>query len=134
MTKYLLLLRGLPGSGKSTLAKVLAEENSHPIYAIDDYFTDKNGLYQFDYKQNHLAYAHCQKRTEQAMQQALKKIIVENTFVFDWEIEPYFALAKKYEYTVFSIVVEKHHQQKNIHQIADSDIEKMAAKFKVKLL
>ena len=133
MTKTLLLLRGVPGSGKSSLAKILSEKNSYPVFSIDDFFTDAQGKYQFDYKQNHVAYAQCQQRTEEAMQKELEKIIVDNTFVFDWEIEPYFKLAKKYDYTVFSMVVEKHHNHKNIHEISNADIEKMAAKFKVKL-
>lgn len=134
MQEALILLRGVPGSGKSTLAQLLSESGRYPIFSIDDYFTDAaTGNYNFNYKENHLAYAQCQAHTESAMKQRHKKIIVHNTFVFDWEFEPYFELARRYNYLVFSVVVENFHGHKNTHQISDEDVAKMAARFQVKL-
>ena len=134
MKNALILLRGVPGSGKSTLAALLSERGKYPVFCIDDYFTNPvSGEYKFDYSQNHLAYANCQRLTEEAMHAAKEKIFVDNTFVFEWEIEPYFVLAKKFNYTVFSIVVENNHTNSNIHNISQEDVQKMAAKFKVKL-
>ena len=133
MLKSLLLLRGVPGSGKSTLAAVLSENNKYPIFSIDSYFTDASGKYNFDHKKNHLAYSDCEKQAEAAMKASTEKIIVDNTFVFDWEMEPYFRLAKQYEYTLFSVVVENHHGNKNLHKIPEEDVIKMAARLKVKL-
>ena len=43
------MIRGLPGSGKSTLAKNLSEDGRYPVFSVDQYFTDKNGVYVFDY-------------------------------------------------------------------------------------
>jgi len=129
----IVLLRGLPGSGKSTLAKILSENGRYPVYSVDDFFTDENGLYKFDHIKNHMAYDRCRKNTEQAMIEKKEKIFVDNTFTMDWETEPYFELAKKYDYRIFVITVENYHGQQNIHEIPDEQIEKMRSKYKVKL-
>lgn len=130
----LIILRGLPGSGKTTLAKVLSE-NRWPVFSIDDYFTDPaTGMYSFQFDKNHLAYKHCQERTEQAMKNASEKIFIDNTFTLEWEIDPYFKLAARYNYRVFVITVENRHKGKNIHHISDEQLKKMAEKYKVVLL
>lgn len=131
----LILLRGLPGSGKSTLASVLSENSKYPIFSVDDYFTDKiTGEYSFDYKQNYLAYAQCEENTKMAMQQLIPKIILHNTFTMDWELEPYFKLASNYHYAVFVVTVEKYHSYSNTHSVDQEQLQKMASKYKVKLL
>ncbi len=130
----LIILRGLPGSGKSTLANSLSEKGKYPSFSIDDYFTNPlTGEYAFDYQKNHLAYKACEEGTEKSMQEGASKIIIHNTFTLDWEIEPYFKLASKYQYTVFVMTVENYHSNKNIHDISDEQLEKMASKYKVKL-
>jgi predicted kinase len=130
----LILLRGLPGSGKTTLARLLSEQGRHPVFSVDDYFTDEQtGHYHFDFKTNHLAYKHCEERTRLAMEQGTKKIIVHNTFTMDWELESYFKLAKAFDYVVFVCTVENHHGSRNTHAISDEQIAKMAEKYKVKL-
>ncbi len=129
----LLLLRGLPGSGKSTLAQVLAENGKYPIFSIDSYFTQEDGTYQFVHTENHLAYKACQTQTEIALQNQIQKVIVDHTFTLEWEMEPYFEMAKKYDYRVFVMTVENWHLGKNIHQISEDSIEKMRQKFRVHL-
>ncbi len=129
----LILLRGLPGSGKSQLAQVLGE-NKWPLFSVDDYFTNAaTGAYEFRFAENHLAYQRCSQHTEAAMQTRSEKIIVHNTFTLDWEIEPYFKLAAKHGYRVFVVTVENYHGSKNTHGVADEQVQKMAAKYKVKL-
>src|SRR4051812_31816658 len=130
----LLLLRGLPGSGKSTLAGLLNEHGKYPVYAIDDYFTDAvTGLYAFNHLNNHLAYAQCQRLTEESMQHGVSKIIVDNTFTLPWEMEPYFKLCSAYHYRLFVATVENYHGSGNIHGVAEEQLQKMAAKYHVKL-
>ncbi len=132
--KNLILLRGLPGSGKSTLAKLLAEAK-YPVFSIDDYFTDETtNEYFFEFDKNYLAYRQCEDHTKKAMEESFIKIFVDNTFTLEWEIEPYFKLAAQFDYKVYVLTVEKYHSNKNIHNISDEQLQKMAAKYKVKLL
>jgi predicted kinase len=131
----LILLRGLPGSGKSTLAHVLSENGKHPVLSIDSYFTNPlTGEYNFEFEKNHLAYKQCETRTKEKMEVGCEKVLVENTFTMDWEMEPYFKLAALYKYCIFIVTVENHHGKGNIHNIPKDQLEKMAAKYKVKLL
>ncbi len=131
--KNLILLRGLPGAGKSAIAHLLSEKGKHPIFSIDDYFTDSNGDYRFQFDKNHLAYSHCEQRTATAMQEDAEIIFVHNTFVYDWEMEPYFKLSAKHGYTLFVLTVEKHHTKENIHEVSEEQLNKMVEKYKVKL-
>ena len=131
----LIVLRGLPGSGKSTLAMVLSEDGKHPIFSVDDYFTNsETGEYIFDFKNNHLAYKLCEENTKLSMVNKLSKIIIHNTFTMDWELEPYFKLASEYNYAMFVVTVENYHQSGNAHEVSDEQLQKMAEKYKVKLI
>ena len=133
--RSLIILRGLPGSGKSALAKLLSENNSWPIFSVDDYFTDAHsGEYDFNFAKNHLAYKQCFERTESAMLNAISKIFLDNVFSLEWEMEPYFKLAAKMSYTVFVVTVENRHQGKNRHHISEEQLSKMAEKYKVVLM
>ena len=130
--KDLILLRGLPGSGKSTLAKVLSDD--HPVFSVDDYFTDEAGNYEFRFAENHLAYKKCADNTEAAMKRSESKIFVDNAFTLEWEMEPYFKLASTYGYRVFVTTVEKRHDGVNVHGVTNEQLVKMAEKYQVKLL
>lgn len=132
--KSLILLRGLPGSGKTTLAKILSENNTYPVFSVDDYFTNEDtGEYIFNFQNNHLAYKQCEALTKDAMQQNIPKVIIHNTFTMDWELEPYFKLASRYDYQLFVVTVENYHGHQNVHEVSDEQLQKMAEKYKVKL-
>lgn len=132
--KNLILLRGIPGSGKSTLAGVLSENGQYPVHSVDAFFTNpESGEYVFEFDKNHLAYKDCVAKTENSMQNSISKILVDNTFIFEWEIAPYLELATKYGYSVFVTTVEKYHGNSNIHGITTDQIERMAARYKLKL-
>lgn len=129
----LLLLRGLPGAGKSTLAQILAQPAT-PVFSVDDYFTDVvTGAYLFRYEDNHLAYKSCEQKTEAAIIRQEPLVIVHNTFVYDWELAPYLALAARHQYQLFVVTVEHYHENGNVHAVSQEQIEKMAEKYAVKL-
>jgi len=130
----IILIRGLPGSGKSTLADVLSENKQYPVFSVDQFFTDSEGNYAFEYQNNHIAYDRCKQNVLNEIQKGTKKIIVDNTFTLDWEMEPYFKLAADNDYRIFVLTVENYHGGKNIHGIDDEQLRKMAEKYRVKLL
>ena len=130
----LILLRGLPGSGKSTLAEVLSENGKYPIHSIDTYFTNEKGEYNFEFDKNHLAYKKCEQETKASMMMGVEKIFVDNTFTLEWEMEPYFKAASEFNYKIFIVTVENRHGSGNIHNISKEQLEKMAEKYKVKLM
>ena len=127
--KKLFLLRGLPGSGKSTLAEQLG--GSH--FETDKYFVDEHGNYNFDGSKIKDAHKWCQSFVETDMVLEYPKIVVSNTFTQEWEMEPYFKLAKEYGYTVFTIVVENRHGGVNQHGVPEDKLEQMRNRFEIKL-
>ena len=134
MKNSLILLRGLPGSGKSTLAKLLSENGKYPIFSVDDYFTNEiTNEYIFDFKNNHLAYKQCEENTKISMESKIEKICVHNTFTIEWELDVYFKLAKVYDYDIYVVTVENYHLSKNIHDVSEEQLHKMAEKYKIKL-
>ena len=123
----------MPGSGKSTLAKLLSENGKYSVFSVDDYFTNQKGEYNFEFDKNHIAYSECEQKTKAAMLKGEEKVFVDNTFTLDWEMEPYFKLASEFNYQLHIVTVENYHGSKNIHNIAQEQIRKMAEKYKVKL-
>jgi hypothetical protein len=52
----------------------------------------------------------------------------------DWELEPYFKLASQFNYSLFVVTVENYHGKQNTHGVSEEQLQKMAEKYKVKLL
>ena len=126
--KELFLLRGLPGSGKSTLAKLLG--GSH--MEADKYFID-NGEYKFDASKLKEAHAWCQNAVKVWMTYDIKKIVVSNTFTQEWEMQPYYDLAEKHGYRVYSLIVENRHGGINEHGVPEEKLVQMKQRFEIKL-
>jgi len=130
--KQLFLLRGLPGSGKSTLAKSLMNAQTGHVEA--DMFFMKNGEYKFDGAKLKDAHEWCRKEAEDFMgPYGFDTVIVSNTFTQEWEMKPYYELAEKYGYVVFSLVVENRHGGVNEHGVPEEALERMENRFELKL-
>jgi len=132
--KTLILLRGLPGSGKSTLAKQLV--GSH--FESDKYFIDEHGNYNFDTSKLKIAHEWCQNQVNNAMilnytADLHETIVVSNTFTQEWELKPYFDMAKNWEYTIFSIIIENRHGGVNQHGVPDKKLQQMKDRFQISL-
>jgi predicted kinase len=129
MEKVLYIVRGIPGSGKSTLAKQLTAN----VFEADHYFYDNDGNYNFIPSEIKEAHKECQQFVGYAMESGIPKIAVSNTFTQEWEMEPYFELAKTYGYKTFSIVVENRHGNESIHGVPEDKLEQMKNRFEIKL-
>lgn len=129
--KTLILLRGVSGSGKSTTAKLFGGIHIE----ADQYFVRDNGEYKFDPSQLRHAHNYCQTQTESWMKTDgirvnIDTIVVSNTFTEEWEMKPYFELADKYGYCVFSLIVENRHGGVNEHGVPDEKLEQMEQKLR----
>ena len=134
MEKILYIVRGIPGSGKSTFAKTLGGTHIE----ADQYFVDVDGNYNFDGGKIKLAHEYCRAQTEAWMrtdgaQVNVDRIVVSNTFTQEWEMEPYFKLAKEYGYKTFTLIVENRHGGINQHGVPEDKIKIMKNLFEIKL-
>ena len=131
MDKELILLRGLPGSGKSTVAKLLTADYGR--FREADMFFMENGVYKFDPSKIKDAHAWCKNEVEYLMIYDSRKIVVSNTFTQAWEMVPYYELAEKYGYRVYSLIVENRHNGVNEHNVPEESLIKMRNRFEIKL-
>ena len=135
--KILTLLRGLPGSGKSTFALNLVDHD-FLVCEADKYFM-VDGEYKFDGSKLKEAHESCRAKVEMYMHdstmndQFYREIAVSNTFTQEWEMQPYYDLAKQYGYMVFTIIVENRHGGENQHGVPSEAIQRMKDRFEIKL-
>lgn len=132
--KQITLLRGLPGSGKSTFADGYARKIDGIHIEADMFFTDREtGVYNFDASKLKDAHKWCQEQVNYWMSKNAYPLIVTNTFTQEWEMQPYFDMAEKYGYTVYSFIAENRHGGKNVHNVPEEKLEQMKNRFDIKL-
>lgn len=136
--KILTLVRGLPGSGKSTFAHFIWV--NHVVCEADKFFVGEDGVYRFDSSKLKEAHKWCKDKVEGMMKENetsggayYPEIAVSNTFTQEWEMKDYYALAEKYGYTVFSIIVENRHGGVNQHGVPEEKLQQMRDRFEIKL-
>ena len=100
----LILVRGLPASGKSTLAGGFSGLIgwNYPRFEADDFFKDESGVYRFDVTKIGEAHAVCQNNARTALMDG-KNVVVSNTFVERWEMQPYLLLANRFNADVIVV-------------------------------
>lgn len=107
-------------------------------FETDRYFVDEHGNYNFDGSKLKEAHQWCQDSVSNAMilnhtTNENETIVVSNTFTQEWEMKPYFDLAKSWGYTVFSIIVENRHGGVNQHGVPEDKLQQMEDRFEFKL-
>lgn len=110
LNTYLTLIRGLPGSGKTSLAKELVAADlptllpsSREEVAADDFRVDENGEYLWTPGRaaNEDAHGKCIAEAKRLVKEGCDTlrtsvIIVHNTFIELWELEPYRRIAREF--------------------------------------
>jgi hypothetical protein len=129
--KLLIIVRGVPGAGKSTLIKSL---NVQFAVSADDFHTDEHGNYNWTPENSKAGHKWCQDKVNDMMQSGyINTIAVHNTFTQEWEMQPYFDMAKNHGYDVTTLIVENRHGNKNIHGVSVETVKKMTDRFEIKL-
>jgi predicted kinase len=116
--RFVIIIRGTSGAGKSTFANLFADPKV--ICTADDFFYDKEGNYNFDPKKLGQAHGECQNKFECALQdESVKLVIVANTNVKPSDYQYYIEKANEYGLKIISVVLEKRHANKSVHNVPD---------------
>lgn len=129
----LILVRGVSGSGKTTLAEALAVYSDGTVNSADNYFYNANGEYNWEARLLPMVHAKCLEQTAKDMALGISPIFVANTFASERDFRPYIEESAKYNYRVFTIIVENRHGSENIHDVPNSSLEKQKRRFNIKL-
>ena len=98
----------------------------------DKYFTYE-GKYEFDVTKLKDAHDWCQNAVRVFMENKNKRVVVSNTFTQEWEMTPYFELAEKHGYKVYSLICENRHGGINEHGVPEDKLKLMKKRFEIKL-
>ena len=128
--KTIILVRGVPGAGKTSLLNTLKFD---VCISADDYHTDCFGNYNWQPENVKKAHEWCQDEVGISMVDREETIVVHNTFTQEWEMKPYFDLAKDYGYRVVTLICENRHGSKSVHNVPEETIQKMKDRFEVVL-
>lgn len=126
------LVRGLPGAGKTAFMESIRQEGDVTV-ATDDFLTNENGEYEWTQERLEQAIGQCLGKTEKAMQDGVQKIFVHGVFDKEEHLSPYYKLAKRHGYRVFSIIVENRHGGVDAHAVPLKILEQFRHNFDVQL-
>jgi len=128
----LYLIRGVPGAGKSTFAKKLFYAGLIDWNFEADMYFSQGEEYKFNPAELKKAHEWCQIETRKALA-AGYNVAVSNTSCTEWEVGTYEIMALECGAEFVSIIVENRHGNSSIHSVPNETVEKMKAKFSVKL-
>ena len=119
MEKNVIILRGVSGSGKTTFAAMLARHNNGAVIAsADDFFTDRDGTYNYDASKLGAAHTYCFNRFNDALYNpSINTIIIANTNTTMKDCQRYVDSANLYGATLSFIVIENRHGNSDVHDV-----------------
>lgn len=124
------LIRGLPGSGKSTLAKKIQStfNPSAAWYEADQYFTDKDGNYNWESSRLCDAHEWCEDSVLRALQQG-RHTIVSNVFARYLGIVTYFWALRGENIIVNPIIIDCVGDFGSIHGVPEDVLKGMRERY-----
>jgi hypothetical protein len=148
----LILVRGVSGAGKSTIGELFDDDRTK-IFSTDDmfyvdgeYIGQSKAMYIFKSSRLNEYHAATIVKVKNLMIEynyqvldcdyvwfPINRIVVCNTFTCEWEMKPYFDLAKEYEWRVHTIIVENRHDSDSIHNVPTETIKEQKERFEVYL-
>ena len=133
----LILVSGVPGSGKTEFASYLSTMHDECCsVAADDFMVNEDGQYEYDKDRIAECHSKCQARVRGFLfrspglipfSETDATVVVHNTFVRQWEIEPYRQMAEEAGVPIF--VVEMRQRFENTHDVPDDVVSRMSRNF-----
>jgi predicted kinase len=101
--RRVIIMRGISGSGKSHHAKLFAHNGV--VVSADDYFMVA-GEYRFDAGKLGDAHAYCMREFLRALDKGTETVVVDNTNMRLYELNPYrmVAMAMGYDVEVYHVI------------------------------
>jgi hypothetical protein len=103
------------------------------VVAADDFMINEKGEYVFDPARLDDVRRKCKEAVEKAMKINVSRIFLTGTLTQQWELDPYYLLATKYGYKVFSVIIENRHEGKTIHGTPQETLDAMHNRFETRL-
>jgi uridine kinase len=124
MKKTVWILRGCSGGGKSFVTEKLNKTIGWVAVSADDYFTDKDGNYNWNANELGQAHEACKNSFKEALREStVTDIIVNNTNTKEREWKFYQQEALKFGSDVIFLVVENRHGGENIHSVPQEHVK-----------
>jgi predicted kinase len=121
--RNLIILKGVSGSGKSTFANLIA----YPccVCTADDYFTDKDGNYNFEVNKMGLAHKACQSKFDDALKDdIITNIVIANTNTKPADYKYYVDKAEKAGLRITYVVLENRNGTKDVHNVPEETLQR----------
>lgn len=109
-----MILKGCSGSGKSTFCNLFPDA---AVCCADDYFTDKDGNYNWYSAGLSKAHGYCWNKFVDALTLTDRDIIIANVNAKEQDWKRYVDTAKAVGFIVTFIVLENRHDGKNVHNV-----------------
>jgi len=120
------ILRGIPGAGKSTYQK--SHMPKALVCSADHYFMDAQGQYKFDGRKLGDAHSECLLKFQNALQNRVGQVVVDNTNIYAIDVAPYYALAVAYGYKVTVVTIHVSPDvatRRQLHGVDDTRVRAM---------